>query len=513
MGKYIIGLDEGTTGCKTCIFDFDGNLVGSDYREYPCIYFPDHPGWVEQSADDITPALYASIKAAITSSGIDANEIEALGLSSQGAVLGMVDKNGETVHNFISWNDSRCFGEMNDELVKRMDPREYYEITGFNPYGATPIKRHLWLQKYEPELYYEKTAMFVTNQEYFLRKLGADGWFADSSSISREGIVDLATHDYSEKIFDAFGMDLSKRNPRVPHGTPVGEVTPKISELTGLPVGCKICVGAMDQDCSPFGCGNIRNGDTAIVMGTYGATFICSDKPLLDPNPSMLWVKSHTYFGEGGINTYTIEGGSTTSASSYRWYRDKIGKMEVAAAGTTGLDAYDLINSQVEKSRPGANGITFLPFLQGRQGGKTNGEARAAFIGMSLATERSDLARAVMEGICYEINEILNAEKAAGFEPKDIKLTGGAAKSPLWLQMQADIYQRPITVLQTTENGCLGAALFAGVGTGIYKDAYEAVDRAVHVGKTYEPNPENFAAYEEAYQRFEDYFDKLFPVE
>jgi len=268
----------------------------------------------------------------------------------------------------------------------------------------------------------------------------------------------------------------------------------------------------MDQDCSPLGCGNIREGDTAIVMGTYGACFICSDSIPYDPNPSRLMVKSHSYFGPDGINTYTIEGGSNTSASSYRWYRDRIAAIEAAAGRVSGVDSYELINAQIAASVPGAHGITFLPFLQGRMGGKANGDAASAFIGMRLSTERADLARSVMEGICFEIYETILAQSKAGLAVGDIRLTGGAAKSPMWVQMQADIYQRPVSVLQTSENGCLGAALYAAVGAGVYKDVYEAVDRAVQVGRTYEPNPANFAAYQDAYARFEKYFDSLWPV-
>ena len=507
MGKYLVGLDEGTTGCKTCIFDLEGNLVGMDYREYPCIYFPDQPGFVEQNDADITPALYDSVKAAISNSGIDANEIIAMGLSSQGAVIGLADKDGKTIHNFVSWQDCRG-AEMTDELLSRMSAEEFYAITGWNPYaGNSPVHKHLWLQKYKPEIY-GKTARFVTNQEFYLKQFGAEGWFSDSSSICREAIADVDNHDYSQKVFDVFGMDLNKRGKRAPHGMVVGEIGAAISELTGLPVGCKICVGAMDQDCSPYGCGLIRPGDTAIVMGTYGACFICSDKPIRDPNPSMLMVKSHTYF-ENGPNTFTIEGGSPASASAYRWFRDNFGGLEMATQKITGVDAYELLNAQIAKSSPGANGVTFLPFLQGRMGGKGNGYAKGSLVGMRMSTSREDMARAVMEGICYEIKETLLAEMAANLEIGNIRLTGGAAKSPMWVQMQADIYQRPVTVLQTTENGCLGAALFAGVGSGVYKDAYEAVDVAVQEGATCEPNPALKDVYEEAYRRFEAVYEGL----
>ncbi len=507
MGKYIVGLDEGTTGCKACVFDFDGNILGSDYKEYPCIYIKGKPSYVEQRADSITPALFDCVKAAISKSGIKKDSILAIGLSSQGAVIGMVDSKGLPLHNFISWQDGRG-AEMTDEMLNRISEREYYNITGWNINNSIlPVAKHLWLQKHKPKLY-EKTSRFVTNQEYFLKQFGADGWYVDSSSICREALGDVDNHDYSQRIFDLFNMDIGKRGKRVPNGTVVGEVGTKVSELTGLPVGCKICVGAMDSDCSPFGCGLIRPNDTSIVMGTYGACFICSEKPIRDPNDSLLMVKSHTYF-KNGPNTFTIEGGSPASASAYRWFRDNFGTLELETEKKTGVPAYELMAMQAKKSSPGANGVTFLPFLQGRMGGKNNPYAKGALIGMRMSTRREDMLRAVMEGICFEIKETLIAQTAANIHIGNIHLTGGAAKSPFWVQMQANIYQKPITVLETTENGCLGAAMFAGVGIGAYKDAYEAVERAVRKGKTYTPNLNLKDVYEDAYLQFESAYSGL----
>ena len=183
--------------------------------------------------------------------------------------------------------------------------------------------------------------------------------------------------------------------------------------------------------------------------------------------------------------------------------------LELAAEKATGVNAYDLMNMQIEKSPPGSNGVTFLPFLQGRMGGQNNPYAKGAMIGMRMSTRREDMLRAVMEGICFEIKETLIAQSTANINIGNILLTGGAAKSPFWVQMQADIYQKPVTVLETTENGCLGAAMFAGIGIGIYKDAYEAVDKAVRKGRTYEPDLSLKDVYEDAYLRFEETYSGL----
>ena len=173
-----------------------------------------------------------------------------------------------------------------------------------------------------------------------------------------------------------------------------------------------------------------------------------------------------------------------------------------------GEDPYDLINKQIATSPIGANGITFLSFLQGAGGARINGKARGTFVGMTLGTRKADMARAVMEGICYEMYDIIRAEEDSGIKIDKIRLAGGAAKSPLWCQMMADIFKHPIQILENGEAGCLGAALYAGVGVGAYKDCHEAA-KVARTTKEYTPNPDNYAAYDAAYKRFCDVYDAL----
>lgn len=498
MGKYLVGIDEGTTGCKTCIFDLEGNIVGQDYREYPC-YYP-KPGWVEQKADEITQGLYDSCKSAIAKSGIDPKEIIAVGLSSQGSITGPVDKNGKLLRDFIGWQDVRGTEEVK-EIASKISREELYQITG-HPLGEMfSISKNMWFRKHQPELY-EKTAMFTTAQDYFLRQFGADDYFTDISSASREGFFDVDNHEWSQKIFDLFDFDINQRPKIAEGGQPVGKVTKYVSEKTGLPEGTLLCVGAHDQNCSTFGCGAVEDGDVAMVLGTFGSCFVVSDKPIRDPYGALV-VK-----GNVGPKNWTIEAFANTAASSYRWYRDTFGGTEIAYAKLVNDDPYNMINKQIEQVAPGANGITFLSYLQGN-GLRANFNAKGAFVGMSLGTTKGEMARAVMEGICYEMRDILEAQKKAGINIEGIKVTGGGSKSPLWAQMQADIFQKPTYTLQTHETGTLGAALYAGVGAGVYKDYKEATDAAVRVSGQYDPNPKLAEAYEDGYRRFVKAYEAL----
>jgi len=501
MGKYLVGMDAGTTGCKVCVFDLQGNLMGSDYREYPC-YYPKE-GWVEQLPEDMTPALFKTCKTAIQKSKVDPKDILGIGLSSQGSVIGLLDKDGKLLRPFVGWQDLRG-GQKEIEWITKSIPREeHYKITG-DPLGMCfSIAKLVWLKENEPDNW-AKTEMFSTHQDYFLKALGADDYYTDFSSASREGMMDINKKEWSVKHHELLGIPLSKR-PKVisEPGKVVGYINDEIAEETGLAQGTPICMGAHDQNCNTFGSGGIDDGTAVMVMGTFGSCFVISDKDIRDPNGKLVVKGNH------GVGNFTIEAFSNTSASSYRWYRDTFGDIEKYAAKLAGVDPYNLINEQIAGVPIGANGITFLPYLQGVSGAKLNDQARATFIGMSLGTTKADIARAVMEGICYEMYDIINAELAAGIKLNGIRLTGGAAKSPLWSQMLADICKQPIYLLSASETGCLGAALYAGIGVGAYKDAHEASDKAVQIKASFQPNPDNYAAYDKAYKRFNDVYDAL----
>jgi len=501
MSKYLVGIDAGTTGCKSCVFDERGNILGSAYQEYPC-YYP-KPSWVEQSPDDMVPAVFNTCKQAIEKSGVDKKDIIGLGMSTQGSVIAMMDKDDNLLRPFLSWQDIRGGQAAIDEVISHISREEFYKITG-DPLGLLfSITKLLWLRQNEPENW-EKCAHILDQQDYFLRLFGADGYYTDTATASRNGMMDIDNLCWSQELHDIIGLPLEKRSVIVKEpGKIMTHMPADIADKMGLPAGCPVAMCTFDQNCNTFGAGGVDDGIAIMVMGTFGSCFVVSDKSIRDPNGKLVVKPNH------GVGNYTIEAFSNTCASSYRWYRDTFGDFEKAEAARQGRDAYDLINEQIATVPPGANGITFLSYLQGASGAKINDKARGTFIGMTIGTTKAEMARAVMEDICYEMYEIVLAEQKAGINLNGIRLTGGAAKSPLWCQMLADITKQPISVLKCGETGCLGAALYAGIGTGLYTDCHDAARKAVQLTKTYTPNPDNFQTYEKAFQRFCDVYDAL----
>ena len=497
MGNYLIGIDEGTTGCKTCIFTPDGTLIASDYREYNC-YFP-HPQWVEQDGDEITDGLFASCRAAIAKSGVDPTEIAAIALSTQGSTWGPTDEDGRLVRPFMGWQDTRSASYVEDILAGKYpaSAERIYEISGYPLCVVGSLTKYLWFKDNEPENY-AKTAHYSTHQDYFLRRFGADDWFVtDTASACRSMVFDVDKGCWDRELIEAFGLDYEKFPRIVPAGTVVGAIKPEIADLTGLAVGTKICVGAMDQNCSTMGAGLVRAGSAVAVIGTYGATYVVLDQAKRDPH-GVLICKSNS-----GPENFTFESASVASASSYRWFRNVFCQLEVAAGQVIGEDPYELINRQIASVPPGANGVTFLPYLCGAGLGTRNDPyARGCILNADISTTRAEICRAIMEGITYEMRDNMEAITRNGIEIEDLRITGGGSKAPLWCQMQADIYQKPVSVLQTSETGCLGAAIYAGVGAGVYKSYEEAVDIAVKIKEVYTPNPETKEAYDRGFYRF-----------
>lgn len=500
MTDYLMGIDAGTTGCKSIVFDLDGNVIGQDYREYPCVY--PGPGLVEQTYADIIPPLADSCKAAIAASGVDAKDIKAVAFSTQATLMAMVDENHKLVRDFVSWQDLRG-ADYIPKLREAYGAAEIYQETG-DPQGTnSAAPKWAWLRDNEPENW-ARTRWFLSEQEFLLKDWGADGYWTDLSTASREGMLDVDTMDWSKGVHDLVGIPLSSRATVVTEpGKVVGQISAEMAKRTGLVEGTLLCMGAHDQNCSTFGGGAIKGDDCVMVMGTFGSCYVVMDESRRDPHRKLIVKPNH------GMGNWTIEAFSNTSASSFRWYRDTFADLERAAGSVTRMDPYDIITNQVTQSPIGANGVTFLPFLGGASGARQNPHARANLHGMSLATNKADVARAVLEGISFEMRDILVAQSAAGINPSTIRLVGGAAKSKVWSQMLADIFQKPIQVLRTSESGCLGAAMYAGVGAGLYASCEEAAERAVAVVAEFTPDPSTAPAYDEAFDRFVELYEAL----
>jgi xylulokinase len=286
----------------------------------------------------------------------------------------------------------------------------------------------------------------------------------------------------------------------------VGQVPKDIAEKTGLKEGTPLIMGGGDQQCGAIGVGNVRAGLASICLGTAGLCIGYSDVPVRHPTAAC------HILGHPGTGHWTMEGHASAAASAFRWVKNTISDLEISAANLLDVDVYELLTAEAAKSSPGAKGAIFFPWLAGEACPYYEDKARAAFIGMTLAHKKCDLYRAAMEGICFEMKQMLEALKAGGFKPFELlRVTGGAARSDVWNQIQADIYGSPVETVEVSEATALGACMLGAVGVGMYKDVVEAERNMVHVDKRFEPIPKNVKIYEELFEVFNEGFNVLRP--
>jgi xylulokinase len=503
MNQYLVGLDNGTTSARAKIYDTAGTVIAEASQNYECEY--PAPGWVEQDINLLNEANFAVLRSVVHDSGIRPEQICSLGLSTQRCLHLYVDQNGTVLRNGmgISWQDTR-HGEQLDQLRAQIGNDRFYRITGL-PIGAFwAVGKILWVKQNEPEVFAEASRI-LTTQEYFLRQLSnVDDWCIDWSNASLCGLMDVDALRWSRELLDAIGLAESLLPKIVPSGHRVGAVTEEVHARTGLPIGLPVSTGGGDQQCAGIGAGVIEPGLCELTFGTAGNSVACLSSPLADPHQVI--TRSVHAMPEP---TWEAEGIQAAAGASYRWFRDSIGCMTRYLEAPTEIDLYEIMNRLADGSPAGANGLIFHPYLAGSLTPHYDEHARGGFLGLTLKHDLGDMARAVMEGVAYEAREILGEYKTLGLTLDEIRLAGGATKSPLWCQIQADVYGTPTAVLREGECAVLGAAILGAVGAGVFPDVRAGVAATVHVKQTYYPDPERHAHYRDLADIFRRSYEAL----
>lgn len=492
MDTILAGLDAGTTGVRCMLFSTDGREISRAYREYSSSY--PLPGWVEQNPQEILQSSFAVCREAIAKSGVCPESIKAVGFSVQRSVCCLIDKFGQPLGNFISWQDNRCV-EQAQELARGISPEEYYRVSGL-PIGATWVgAKILWLRENQPQRF-AQAARIVQLGDYLLRCFGADDFYTDMSSSVFYGLWDVQKGNWNQSRLDELELDKSILGVPTPSATRLGTISPQIAEKTGFAVGTAICLAAGDQNCSTVGMGGITPGAATVTLGTCGLAVLTVDTPVAGFGGMM--ITNHPVRGLWGI-----EGITNAAACSYSWLRNQIG------TGTAD-NSFEQLNRLAAESAPGANGVVFTPYLAGSASPNWNLNARGAFNGISLSTSRADLIRAAGEGIIYEIKSIIDAWNQAGYSTASVRVGGGFAQSAFWNQIQADIYGVPVQTLRCSESACLGAAAMAGSGVNVFSSIVQACQAMVRTEEQLLPCKNNASVYQERLGQFNCFFRRVY---
>lgn len=495
--KLLAGIDAGTTGVTVMIADTGGNVVGTAYREYPCSY--PHPGWVEQDMEPMWARMCEASKEVIAKTGVDPKEIASMGFSSQRGTFVCVDKNLNPLADSIVWSCGRA-GEELAWIRENLGDDRYHDISGVTLSGLWSYAKMKWVVDRRPDLL-DRTDLIINGQEFFLHKFGSDDIASDPASITLNGMMDIANLDWSRELCDLINLPMDKLPPMKTPARQVGVVSKEASEASGFAEGMPICFGGGDQQCAAIGAGVIREGLAEITIGTASVmvAHINSRKP--DPDHLVL-------MGGSAIpNKWDMEGLAFATGVCLRWWRDTYGQLERGTADQLGMDVYDIISAQAASAPVGCKGHVFFPFFSGQVTPHYVDNARGGAIGLSLIHDRAMMARSIMEGGAYELRMIVDAMETVLGKPFDsIRLSGGGAKSPLWNQIQADVYGRPVERLKVSECTTLGATILGAAGAGVFDSVEEAVGHMVHPFDSIEPNMANHAIYQDVFGVFKDTF-------
>ncbi len=496
--QYLLGIDVGTSGVKTLLIDIEGHAVASAVAEYP-LYAP-KPLWAEQNPEDWWKATVCTIQQVLNQAGVESSDIRGIGISGQMHGSVFLDSNGQVIRPALLWCDQRTQAEC-DWITDTIGARKVMEYT-LNPVltGFTAGKI-IWLRNNEPQNY-AKIAKVLLPKDFIRYRL--TGQFAgEVSDASGTSLFDVRKRRWSQEMLEGTGIP---KEWMVPVYESV-EATTKVSEAgsaeTGLMVGTPVVGGGGDQAAGAVGNGIVETGVVSVSMGTSGVVFAFSDEPVLDPG-----MRTHTFCHAVPGKWHTM-GVMLSAGGSLRWYRDEICQQEVATAKLLGKDPYELITAEADRAPAGCEGTIFLPYLSGERTPHKDANARGVFFGLTLRSNKPQMARSVLEGVCYGLRDSFEIMKEMGIPMNQCRVSGGGARSTVWRQILADITGIGQSVINIDEGPALGVALMAGVGTGVWDSVEQACRATIAVESTTPSRNDNRAIYDNTYEIYKKLYHSL----
>jgi xylulokinase len=501
-GPYIVGCDVGSQGTNVALYAADGTLVASSYQAYD-LSFP-FPGAAEQDPDDWAPAIVAGVRDVLKAVPEGPSAVKGISFGSQLDGMVVSDVAGRALRPAMIWMDRRAEAQA-ARVAERIPPDEFYRSVGANLDSSHAVFKALWVRDEEPDIW-AKAAWLMSPGTYVLREV-AGPIAVDYSNASSLALLDPRSRKWSSEVLAAVEIPESML-PELGAGTaPVGTVTSAFADASGLDRSTIVAIGCGDEMAATLGAGVFAPGEVCDVVGT--AEPVCAASAVPREDPTML-VECHPH---ADPDVWLLENPGFVSGGNLRWWRDQFAPIERGAEAEGLGDAYDLLSREAERIEPGAEGVVFLPAMQGAMAPEWNGAARGVFFGLTLAHTRAHMTRALLEGSAFGLRDILDAMRGAGLDVRRLTIVGGGAKGPLWRQIKADVTGLPVRVPLTVETTATGAAILAAVASGTHDGIADAVRAFVGFQpEEHEPNPERQQAYDEAYRRYRDVYFALRPV-
>ena len=475
----VVGLDVGTTGVKALALSPEGDVLATVEHGYP-LSTP-RAGWAEQNPEDWWAAAESAL--AEVSAGRD---VAGVGFSGQMHGLVALDGRGRVVRPAILWNDQRTAVEC-AEIEQRIGLERLVELTGNRALTGFTAPKLLWLRRHEPDAY-ARIERVVLPKDYVRLRLTGE-WAIDASDASGTLLLDVGRRAWCEEVLDALDLPAAWLPPVLESPALAGRIGARYEELQGTPVAA----GAGDQPAAAVGVGADRPGVLSVVLGTSGV--------VLAPLPAY----AHDPVGRVHAFCHAVPGAwqamgvMLSAAGSLRWFRERLAP-DVAFARLV---------EEAAAWEPGAGGLLFLPYLAGERTPHADPDARGAFVGLELRHDRGALVRAVLEGVAFGLRDSLDLLRSLGVEASTARVSGGGARSRLWLRILASVLDVPLELTESEEGSALGAALLGGVAGGVFADVHAAVSRCVRVTDVVEPDPAWRDAYAELHARYRELYPAL----
>lgn len=501
MKKYILAHDLGTSGNKATLFDLNGNLIKSAVYSYELITGSGNA--IEQKADDWWTAVCVTSK--LLASAVDKKDIVAVSFSGQMMGCLCVDKDGTPLHNALIWADMRSEKQA-EQIAERIDAHSFYNITGHRISASYSLTKLMWIRDNLSDVY-KKTYKMLNAKDYIIFKL-TGRFVTEPSDASSTCLLDLNSLSWSDDIIRVSGIDKEKLPEIIRSIDIAGGITKEASELTGLCAGTPVVCGGGDGCCAAVGTGVVKEGRANCCLGTSSWISVAAQKPIKDKEMAVF---NFAHIVPGYImpcGTMQTGGGALSWAVNNVFYKSSV---ELEDNNTI----YETVNREVNLSPAGANNLLFLPYLIGERSPRWNVNAKGCFIGLTVNHTRGDMVRAVMEGVGYNLDIILNIFKNNGNIIDGLTMTGGGARNDAWTKILCDIFGLPVSVPEKLEEATsMGAAITAGVGIGALK-SFDESDKFLAVDSRISPNRDNSVKYDkikklfdEAYYDLELFFEK-----
>jgi len=493
LKPLLLGIDIGTTGSKAVLIDASGAVLAEATTEYPMS--TPRPGWAEQSPEDWWQATVESIRSVLDRAGTKPADIAGVGLTGQMHGLVLLDGQGQVLRPCIMWNDQRTAKQC-EEITRRVGFDRLVQITGKPALTGFTAGKILWVRENEPELYARAQHVLLPKDYVRFRLTGE--YAMDVADASGTNLLATGRRTWSEEVAGLLDVPLDWL-PRVYEcHEVVGRISGAAAKETGLAAGTPVVAGAGDQAAQSLGTGITSPGVVSVTIGTSGVVFAATAGYVFDPTGAM-----HSYC-HAVPQTWHLMGVTLSAGGSLRWLRDTVWQHERSASA----DIYGLMTAAASKVPAGADGLLFLPYLSGERTPYPDPDARGVFFGLSLRHGREHLTRAVIEGVTFALRDGLELLCRLETRCGRVRVSGGGAKSALWRQVMADVFNVEIAEVNVTQGAAFGAALLAGVGAGVFGSVREACDKTVRETTITLPGAD-VARYSQYYERYRALYPAL----